>query len=177
MITRFPPNTPGVIIVQHMPAGFTKLYAERMDSLCAMQVKEAEDGDRVLTGKILIAPGGLQMKLERQGGVYRVRCLREPPVGGHCPSVDVLFHSVASDAGPNAVGVILTGMGHDGAEGLKHMRDAGAFTIGQDEESCVVYGMPRSAWERGAVVRQLPLDRIAEAVLDHFTSPREGGGR
>ncbi len=165
VITRFPVDTPGVVIVQHMPAGFTKLFAERMNSLCEMEVKEAEDGDRVMPGRILIAPGGLQMKVIRSGGVYRVECKPGPLCCGHCPSVEVMMKSVAEHVGRNAVGVILTGMGHDGAEGLKAMRDAGARTVGQDEKTCVVYGMPKVAFEKGGVEKQFPLDEIAGTVI------------
>jgi two-component system, chemotaxis family, protein-glutamate methylesterase/glutaminase len=168
VITRFPAQTPGVVIVQHMPPGFTKLFSDRMNSLCAMEVKEAENDDRVMPGRVLIAPGANHMRLVRSGGVYRVRVEPGPSVNGHCPSVEVLMRSVAEYAAANAVGVMLTGMGGDGADGLKAMRDAGARTFGQDEASCVVYGMPKVAWEKGAVEKQLPLSQIADAVLDVF---------
>ena len=168
VITRFPVQTPGVVIVQHMPPGFTKLFSERMNSLCFMEVKEAEDDDRVMPGRILIAPGANHMRLVRSGGVYRVKVEPGPTVNGHCPSVEVLMRSVAEYAAANAVGVMLTGMGGDGADGLKAMRDAGARTFGQNEATCVVYGMPKVAWERGAVEKQLPLSEIADAVLDVF---------
>ncbi len=165
VLQRFPANTPGVVVVQHMPEKFTDMYAERLNRLCAMEVKEAADNDRVIPGRILIAPGGLQMRVVRQGGQYRVRCKAEERVSGHAPCVDVLFHSVAEDVGRNAVGAIFTGMGSDGAAGLLKMRQAGASTLGQDEATSVVYGMPRVAFERGAVETQLPLDEMADAIL------------
>ena len=165
VLTGFPADTQGVVIVQHMPAGFTKMFAERLNSLCAMEVKEAEHGDRVMRGRVLIAPGGRHMELERSGGVYKVVVRDGPTVNGHCPSVEVLMRSVARHAGSNAVGVILTGMGGDGADGMKAMRDAGARTMAQDEMTCVVFGMPKVAWERGAAERLLPLGDIAKSVL------------
>ncbi len=168
VITRFPAMTPGVVIVQHMPAGFTKLFSERMNTLCAMDVKEAEHDDRVLPGRVLIAPGGMHMSLVRSGGVYRVCVKPGDTVNGHCPSVEVLMRSVAQYAAGNAVGVMLTGMGGDGADGLKAMRDAGARTFAQDEASCVVFGMPKVAWERGGVERLVPLSQMADVVLDVF---------
>jgi two-component system, chemotaxis family, protein-glutamate methylesterase/glutaminase len=166
VVTSFPANTPGVVIVQHMPEKFTAMYAERLDRLCAMEVKEAVDNDRVMPGRILLAPGGMQMRVVRHGGQYRVRCKSGDRVSGHCPSVDVLFESVAEDVGRNAVGAIFTGMGSDGAQGLLKMRSAGARTVGQDEGSSVVYGMPKVAYERGAVEVQLPLDAMAGKILD-----------
>ena len=168
VITRFPVATPGVVIVQHMPAGFTKLFSERMNTLCQMEVKEAENDDRVMPGRILIAPGGNHMSLVRSGGVYRVRVQQGDLVNGHCPSVEVLMRSVAEHAGANAVGVMLTGMGGDGADGMKAMHDAGARTFAQDEASCVVFGMPKVAWERGGVDKLVPLTQMAQTVLDVF---------
>ena len=168
VITRFPAVTPGVVIVQHMPAGFTKMFSERLNTLCAMEVKEAEHDDRVLQGRILVAPGGMHMSLVRSGGVYRVCVQPGDTVNGHCPSVEVLMRSVAQYAGANAVGVMLTGMGGDGADGMKAMREAGARTFAQDEASCVVFGMPKVAWERGGVERLVPLVNMADAVLDVF---------
>lgn len=165
VVTAFPANTPGVVIVQHMPEKFTALYAERLNTLCAMDVKEATDNDRVMPGRILLAPGGMHMRVVRQGGQYRVRCKAGDRVSGHCPSVDVLFESIASDVGRNAVGAIFTGMGSDGALGLLKMRQAGARTVGQDEATCVVYGMPRVAYEKGAVEQQLPLHDMANRIL------------
>ena len=169
VITRFPVTTPGVVIVQHMPAGFTKMFAERMNSLCAMEVKEAEDGDRVMSGRVLIAPGDLQMTVRRSGGIYQVNCRPGEKVCGHCPSVQVLMESVANNVGANAVGVMLTGMGHDGAEGMVAMRKAGAKTIAQDEKSCVVFGMPKAAFELGGAERLVPLEEIASTVINFIS--------
>lgn len=166
VITRFPLPTPGVVIVQHMPAGFTRLFAERLNSLAQMLVKEAEDNDRILPGQVLIAPGGNQMQVVRSGGFYRVRVAPGENVCGHCPSVEVLMQSAAAAAGANAVGVILTGMGSDGATGLKAMRDAGARTIAQDEATCVVFGMPRVAINTGGVEFVCDLQSIAGKVLN-----------
>ena len=169
VITRFPANTPGVVIVQHMPADFTRMYAERADKACAMHVIEAQGGDRVEQGTIVIAPGGdQQMYLRRDVKGYYVHLAPGAKVSGHCPSVDVLFDSVAKTAGKNAVGVLLTGMGADGAKGLTAMKNAGAHTIGQDEASCVVYGMPMVAFEMGGVSEQLTLTSIGDAVLRRF---------
>jgi len=155
-----PANTPGMVIVQHMPPGFTKMYADRLNGLCRMQVREAKDGDRIEQGLALIAPGDMQMEVVAQGPYYSVKCYPGQKVSGHCPSVDVLFRSTAKAAGKNAVGIIMTGMGRDGADGLLEMRQKGAFTIGQDEESCVVYGMPMVANEIGAVEKQASCENI-----------------
>ena len=169
VIKNFPAQSPGVVIVQHMPPVFTKMYAERCDRICKMSVKEAKNGDRVTRGTILIAPGGeQQMYLRSDSQGYYVYLAGGAKVSGHCPSVDVLFESVASVAGRNAVGVILTGMGADGAKGLLAMKRAGAHTIGQDEESCVVYGMPMEAKKMGATSEQLSLGSISDAVLRKF---------
>jgi len=169
VIKRFPATTPGVVIVQHMPPVFTKMYAERVDKLSQMKVSEAQNGDRVERGTILIAPGGdQQMYLRQDAQGYYVYLTAGAKVSGHCPSVDVLFDSVAKVAGKNAVGVLLTGMGADGAKGLKHMKDLGAHTIGQDEASCVVYGMPMEAFKLGGVTEQLPVSSIGDAVLRRF---------
>ncbi len=165
VITRFPAIAPGVVIVQHMPPGYTKMFSDRMNTLCSMEVKEAEDGDRVMAGRILIAPGAKQMKLYRSGGAYHVECREGEKVSGHCPSVDVLMHSVARHAGSNAIGVMLTGMGSDGAEGMKAMRTAGGRTIAQDKDSCVVFGMPKAAYEQGGAESLVPLQIIASTVL------------
>jgi len=171
VVKRFPANSPGVVIVQHMPPVFTKMYAERVDKICAMRVVEAQNGDRVERGKILIAPGGdSQMYLRQDASGYYVYLSPGSKVSGHCPSVDVLFDSVAKVAGRNAVGVLLTGMGSDGAAGLTNMKKAGAHTIGQDEESCVVYGMPMEAFKRGGVSEQLPIGFIGDAVLRRFSA-------
>ena len=164
VVKRFRRDIPGVVIVQHMPPGFTKMYAERLNNQCEVAVKEAVSGDQVLQGQVLIAPGDRQMKLVKVGDVYQVECRGEEKVSGHCPSVDVLFKSVAKVAGDKAIGVILTGMGGDGAQGLLEMRNAGALTIGQNEASCVVYGMPKVAYDIGAVQSQLDLTAIAGKV-------------
>lgn len=166
VITRFPRVTPGVVIVQHMPAGFTAMFAERMNSLCEMAVKEAEDGDRIMLGRVLIAPGGKHMEVVRSGGVYQVRVAEGELVCGHCPSVEVMMHSVAKHAGSNAVGIMLTGMGSDGAGGMKAMADAGAQCIAQDEATSVVFGMPKEAYAKGGAKRLIPLDNIAPSVLN-----------
>lgn len=164
-----PPNTPPILITQHMPERFTKTWANRMNSLCRISVKEAEEGDRVLPGHAFVAPGGYHMVLERSGARYTVRINQDPPVNRHRPSVDVLFASVARSAGANAVGVILTGMGGDGAKEMLTMKQAGAFTIAQDEASCVVFGMPKEAIKAGAVDTVLPLHDIAGAILSHVS--------
>jgi len=169
VVKHFPANTPGVVIVQHMPPVFTKMYAERVDRICMMSVREATNGDRVTQGTILIAPGGdEQMYLRQDASGYYVNLTPGAKVSGHCPSVDVLFESVAKIAGRNAVGVLLTGMGADGARGLATMKQTGAHTIGQDEASCVVYGMPMEAFKRGGVTEQLDLSVIGGAVLRRF---------
>lgn len=163
VVKEFPADVPGTVIVQHMPAGFTEMYAKRLDNQCKCRVKEAENGDVVEQGLVLLAPGGdRQMSLVKVGGNYQVSLKKAPKVNGHCPSVDVLFDSVAKNVGRNAIGIILTGMGGDGAKGLKAMRDAGAKTIGQDETSCVVYGMPKVAYDIGAVQYQEQLGDIAK---------------
>jgi len=170
VIKDFPVNTPGVVIVQHMPPVFTKMYAERVDKICAMHVSEAQNGDRVERGAVLIAPGGdQQMYLRQDAGGYYIYLTPGAKVSGHCPSVDVMFDSVAKVAGKNAVGVLLTGMGADGARGLTTMKKSGAHTIGQDEESSVVYGMPMVAYNMGGVSEQLPLNSIGDAVLRRFS--------
>ncbi|MEL6768313.1 MAG: chemotaxis response regulator protein-glutamate methylesterase [Pseudomonadota bacterium] len=160
-----PPASPPIIIVQHMPEQFTAAFAERLNSLSAVGVKEARDGDRLLTGHAYVAPGNRHMLLTRSGAVYGLQLKDGPLVSRHRPSVDVLFRSVAKAAGANAVGVILTGMGSDGARGMAEMREAGAVTFGQDEATSVVYGMPKEAMKAGAVVHELPLQRLPEAVL------------
>ncbi len=163
VVKNFGPDIPGVVIVQHMPPGFTEMYAKRLDNQCRVRVKEACTGDRVLPGQVLIAPGGdKHMRLVKVNGVYQVECRPGPKVNGHCPSVDELFYSVANAAGARALGIILTGMGGDGAKGLLAMRKAGAETIGQDESTCVVYGMPKVAYDIGAVKYQARLEDIAK---------------
>ncbi|MCM1539140.1 MAG: chemotaxis response regulator protein-glutamate methylesterase [bacterium] len=164
VVRQFKRDIPGVIIVQHMPPGFTKMYADRLNNQCEVAVKEATSGDRVIPGQVLIAPGDRQMRLVRVGDEFQVECRGTDKVSGHCPSVDVLFDSVARVAGKKAVGVILTGMGGDGARGLLKMREAGALTVGQDEASCVVYGMPKVAYDLGAVQHQCTLTAIAKKV-------------
>ncbi len=165
VLTRLPANIPGIIIVQHMPSNFTKSFADRLNELCAIEVKEAKNGDFLGVGKALIAPGDFHMVLRRSGARYFVEIGSGDKVSGHRPSVDVMFNSVAKTAGANAIGVILTGMGADGAKGLLAMRNAGARTIGQNENSCIVYGMPKVAYEVGGVEKQYELDLIAQAVV------------
>lgn len=166
ILRELPPAVPGIVIVQHMPPVFSALFAERLNRQTALEVREARDGDYVAQGRVLLAPGGFQMTVKRAGGKYRVSCFEGEKRSGHCPSADVLFSSVARAAGGNAVGVILTGMGGDGAEGLRDMRSAGARTIGQNERSSVVYGMPRMALLAGAVERELDLSAIAGGILE-----------
>ena len=158
------PPLPPVVIVQHIPPGFSRLFAQRLDRESMLSAKEAADGDRLLDNHVYVAPGDQHLRVRAAGGFFAA-CARGPKVNGHCPSVDVLFESVAKTVGSRALGVIFTGMGADGAEGLRRMREAGAQTLGQDEKTCVVYGMPRAAYELGAVERQLPLDAIAGAIL------------
>lgn len=167
VVQDLPANTPGIVIVQHMPPVFTRMYAERLNRICKMSCKEAQDGDRVETGKIIIGAGGFHLRLARDSRGYYVTSKEGEKVSGHCPSVDVLFDSVADAAGKNAVAAILTGMGADGAKGLKKIRDKGGFTIGQDKETCVVYGMPMVAYQQGAVCQQAPLTKIPEIILQH----------
>jgi two-component system chemotaxis response regulator CheB len=166
ILTKLPAGIPGTVMVQHMPGGFTKLYAERLNKACAFEVREAADNDPVRPGLALLAPGGdCQMKLVKGPSGYSVRLIDMEKVSGHKPSVDFLFDSVAEAAGNKAIGVILTGMGADGANGLLAMRRAGARTIGQDERTCVVYGMPMVADDKGAVIHQLPLKQIAGKIV------------
>jgi two-component system, chemotaxis family, protein-glutamate methylesterase/glutaminase len=164
-LTPLPPDTPGIVIVQHMPETFTRSFAQRLDSLCQVRVKEAEDGDRILPGHVLIAPGNYHMRVMRSGASYSVCVVMSEPVNRHRPSVDVLFDSCAEHLGANAVGVIMTGMGNDGARGLLAMRKAGAPTVAQDEASCVVFGMPKEAIAMDAAQEVVPLDRMPQAVL------------
>lgn len=166
VLTQLPANSPGILIAQHMPPGFTRAFAERLDKLCALKVVEAKGGERVLPGHVFIAPGDDHLLLRRSGANYVTELSKAPPVNRHRPSVDVLFNSAAESAGQNAIGVILTGMGRDGAQGLLTMRNAGSFTLAQDEETCVVYGMPREAVALGAVERVVGLDKIAEELLN-----------
>jgi len=166
VITRMPRNAPGIVVVQHMPAKFTTSFAERLDSLSEMRVKEAQDGDTVVDGQVLIAPGNFHMLLKRSGARYYVAVKTGPMVHHQRPAVDILFKSVAQYAGANALGIILTGMGSDGAEGMVHMKQAGAMNIAQDEQSCVVFGMPKEATKTGAVDKIVPLSRIAQTALN-----------
>lgn len=160
-----PANSPGVVIVQHMPENFTKAFADRLNEICAVEVKEAQDGDTITQGKALIAPGNYHMLFKRSGARYYVNVKQGPLVSRHRPSVDVLFKSVARFGGKNAIGVIMTGMGSDGASGLKEMKEQGACTIAQDEASCVVYGMPKEAVACGAVDHIVPLNKIPQTML------------
>lgn len=172
ILKELPPNLPGIVIVQHMPPVFTRMYAERLNNNCLLEVKEAQNGDQVLPGRVLIAPGDQHMRLQKSGSGLVVECFPGEKVNGHCPSVDVLFQSAAEKMGNKAVGVILTGMGYDGAKSLLEMRKRGAVTFGQDEASCVVYGMPKVAYEIGAVERQMPLAKIPEALCLLFNQGR-----
>lgn len=165
LLEALPPDAPGLVIVQHMPEVFTKAFADRLNQSCRIEVKEAAGGDRLMAGRALVAPGNRHTLLVRSGAHYAIEVRDGPLVSRHRPSVDVLFRSVASAAGPNAIGVIMTGMGDDGAEGLLEMKRAGALTIAQDEATCVVFGMPKEAIERGAVDDVVPLPRIAATVL------------
>ncbi|HCM24056.1 MAG TPA: chemotaxis response regulator protein-glutamate methylesterase [Ruminococcaceae bacterium] len=165
VVKNLPKNTPGIVIVQHMPPVFTNMYAQRLDKICKMTVKEASDNDRIEQGRILIAAGEHHMRVLKDSRGYYIRSQPGERVNGHCPAVDVLFNSIADLHTSNAIGVILTGMGADGAKGLLRMRQAGAFTIGQNEASCVVYGMPMEAYKMGAVCKQLSLDQIPDEIL------------
>jgi two-component system, chemotaxis family, protein-glutamate methylesterase/glutaminase len=172
VLAAFPPDAPGILVVQHMPAGFTATFAERLNAACRVRVKEAEEGDRVLPGLVLIAPGSYtHMKLARLGGEYRVHLVDGPPENFSRPSVDVLFKSVAISAGGNAAAALLTGMGKDGAAGLLAIRQAGGHTFAQDEASCVVFGMPRVARSLGAPEEMLPLEKIPAALVAATQSP------
>ena len=165
-----PPDSPGILIAQHMPAGFTQSFAQRLNGLCRIAVSEAVNGERILPGHAYIAPGGFHLSLARSGANYVAQVDLEPPVNRHRPSVDVLFDSAARHAGKNAIGVILTGMGRDGADGLLKMRQAGAYTLAQDEASCVVFGMPREAIANGAAVEVASLQEISQRVMVYLRS-------
>ncbi|SHF55788.1 two-component system, chemotaxis family, response regulator CheB [Modicisalibacter ilicicola DSM 19980] len=165
-----PANSPAILITQHMPGGFTRSFAERLDRLCRITVKEAEEGERILPGHAYIAPGDTHLKLGRSGANYVARLDNGPPVNRHRPSVDVLFHSAAQQAGRNAIGVILTGMGKDGAAGLLEMRQAGAHTLAQSEASCVVYGMPREAVALGGAMEIVDIDQMAGQIVHHVAA-------
>jgi len=164
ILVRFPPNAPGTVVVQHMPEHFTRAFAERLNSICAVEVREGQTGDTVSNGKVLIAPGNKHMLLSRNGAIYTIVVEDGPRVHHQRPSVDVLFESVARYAGANAIGVILTGMGADGAKGLLEMRQAGAHTIAQDEKTCVVFGMPKEAIQLGGAERVAPLQNIPREI-------------
>jgi len=168
LLMGLPPDAPAVVITQHMPPGFTRSYAARLDSLCRIRIKEAADGDRILPGHGYIAPGGLHLTVERSGANYLARVRDGDAINRHKPSVEALFESAARVVGPNALGVMLTGMGADGAKAMKAMRDAGSYNICQDEASCVVFGMPREAIAQGAAHEVLPLQRIAPALLERL---------
>jgi two-component system chemotaxis response regulator CheB len=170
VLTGLPADAPAVMITQHMPPGFTRSYAARLDGLCRIHVKEAVDGERILPGHAYIAPGGLHLSVERSGANYIARVQDGEPVNRHKPSVEVLFKSAARVVGPNALGIMLTGMGADGAKAMRELRDAGSYNLVQDEASCVVFGMPREAIAAGAAHEVLPLTRIAAALLDRLRS-------
>ncbi|TVM00690.1 MAG: chemotaxis response regulator protein-glutamate methylesterase [Candidatus Brocadia sp. WS118] len=165
VLVQMPPDAPGILIVQHMPQLFTKSFADRLNSLCSIEVREAKDGDSIIPGLALIAPGNYHMELRRNGSRYYITTNQAPPIRRHRPSVEVLFESVAKYAGANAVGVIMTGMGDDGAKGLLKMKESGAKTIAQDEDSCVVFGMPKEAIKLGAADTVVPLNKITPSVL------------
>ncbi|WP_066683587.1 protein-glutamate methylesterase/protein-glutamine glutaminase [Christensenella intestinihominis] len=169
ILRRLPANIPGMVITQHMPPVFTKMYAQRLDKECAFSVKEAEENDIVKPGHAYIAPGDRHLQIIKRGTDMVIHLWQGEKVNGHCPSVDVMFQSVAKFADRNTVGIILTGMGADGAQGLLEMKEKGAYTIGQDEASCVVYGMPMVAKRMGAVTTQAPLDQIADALMNYLT--------
>jgi len=170
VLKMLPADIPGMVIVQHMPAGFTKMYAERLDRLCAMEVREAVDGDEIHRGLALVAPADFQARVVYKAGKYYLSCRPGEKVSGHRPSVDALFHSMSETVQCKMAGIIMTGMGQDGAAGLLAMRQKGAFTIGQDKESCVVYGMPKVANDIGAVAVQAPCEGIAGVLLRHLKS-------
>ena len=170
VLMNLPPDSPAVVITQHMPPGFTKSYANRLDGLCKIRVKEASDGERVLPGHAYIAPGGFHLSVERSGANYIARVTDGEPVNRHKPSVEVLFESAARVVGPNALGIMLTGMGADGAKAMRTMKDAGSYNVCQDEATCVVFGMPREAIAHGAAHEVLPLGKIAQHVIDRLRS-------
>nr|WP_294680609.1 chemotaxis response regulator protein-glutamate methylesterase [uncultured Anaerotignum sp.] len=167
VLQNLPADTPGIVVTQHMPEGFTKMYAERLNRICKMQVREAKNGDIIKRGLVLIAPGDFQMRVVKTGAFYSVKCTKEKKVSGHMPSVDVLFDSMADNV-YKGMGIILTGMGQDGAKGLLRMRQKGFYTLGQSKESCVVYGMPMEANKLGAVVTEASCEKIPELILSHL---------
>jgi two-component system chemotaxis response regulator CheB len=166
VLETLPADAPGIAVVQHMPERFTAAFAKRLNGICAIEIKEAADGDDIIQGRVLIAPGNRHMLLQRNGGRYRVVVKEGPLVSRHRPSVDVLFRSAAHHAGANALGIIMTGMGDDGARGLLEMRNAGAHTLAQNEETCVIFGMPREAIARGAAQKTVPLGLIASEIVN-----------
>lgn len=159
------PQIPGIVVAQHIPPIFSKMFADRLNDTTQLRAKEAQNGDFVEQGRVLIAPGGQHMRIKKVGERFRVECFEGEKVNGHCPSIDILFESVAKEVGEGAIGVILTGMGYDGAKGLLAMRRKGARTLGQDEKSSIVYGMPKVAFEIGAVEKQIPLEIIAQTLV------------
>lgn len=161
-------DLPGIVVVQHMPPVFTRLYAERLNNACAMEVKEAANGDSLKPGTVLIAPGGFHIFVERRGTGFRVKCQKGEKISGHCPSVDNMFDSIAKIRGIKSLGIILTGMGKDGAKGLLAMKNAGADTIGQNQQTCVVYGMPAVAYDIGAVDKQMPISNMPKRIYDWY---------
>ena len=170
LLTALPKTSPGIVVVQHMPEKFTEAFATRLNNVCQLEVKEAQNKDNVIPGRALIAPGGQHMVLKRSGARYYVEVVDGPLVSRHRPSVDVLFRSVANTAGKNALGIIMTGMGDDGASGLLEMHNAGAYTLGQNEESCVVYGMPKEAFKRGAVDKEVALEALPKEIFKFGTN-------
>lgn len=168
VLTQLPRVSPGIVVVQHMPVNFTGAFANRLNSLCEVQVIEAKGGETILPGHVYIAPGDRHMLVNRSGALYKIELKDGPLVSRHKPSVDVLFRSVARYVGSNALGIILTGMGDDGARGLKEMKDAGSMTLGESEKSCIVYGMPKEAMKRGAVDKELDLAAFPKAILDYY---------
>jgi two-component system chemotaxis response regulator CheB len=174
VLRSLPPNSPGTLIVQHMPQQFTATFAERLNQICPMEVREARDNDAVLPGVVLVAPGDHHMLLEQSGARYLARIKNGPPVNLQRPSADVLFQSVARSAGSNAIGVILTGMGSDGAKGLRAMHEKGAYTLAQDEETCVVFGMPKEAIKLGAVDDVIPVQQIPRAIVNFLQKQGKG---
>lgn len=172
VLSTFPRDMPGTVLVQHMPPVFTKMYAERLNNNCLVEVKEAENGDKIIPGRVIIAPGDYHMRVKKVGGNYTVECFKGEKVNGHCPSVDVLFNSVAEKIGKDAIGVILTGMGADGSQGLLKMRTNGARTIGQNEETSIVYGMPKVAYEIGAVEKQVRLEKVTETIYSMLSNKK-----
>ncbi|MEZ4239840.1 MAG: chemotaxis protein CheB [Myxococcota bacterium] len=166
VLAQLPPTFPGTVVVQHMPAGFTAAFAQRLDEACRVEVREATDGDRIFPGRVLIAPAGQHLRVQRSGGDFVANVAAGDKVSGHCPSADVLFQSVARAAGRNAVGLLLTGMGSDSADGLLAMRASGARTLAQDEATSVVWGMPRAAWERGAAEALVALPNVPDRLCD-----------